>query len=151
MTLRWIQERYEAEVVTLTVNLGQPDEDREVVTAKARGLGALDAIVVDARSSPYALSDRALAGFGESGGGFSQTACPRFIELFTLQSRMAHRLRNRVEGEGMTSLLYELIGRVVVAALRFRYRNQLRIAAGVGIAGVALAGLLAARRVPPEG
>ena len=25
--LRWIQERYGAEVVTLTVNLGQPDEN----------------------------------------------------------------------------------------------------------------------------
>jgi argininosuccinate synthase len=53
-----------------------------------------------ARSSPYALYDRALAGFGESGGEFSQAASPGFIELFTLQSRMAHRLRDRVEGEG---------------------------------------------------
>jgi argininosuccinate synthase len=47
--LRWIQETYEAEIVTLTVNLGQPDEDYEVVTGKARDLGAVDAIVVDAR------------------------------------------------------------------------------------------------------
>jgi argininosuccinate synthase len=48
-----------------------------------------------ARSSPYALYDRELAGFGESGGEFSQAASPGFIELFTLQSRMAHRIRNR--------------------------------------------------------
>ena len=47
--LRWIQERYGAEVVTLTVNLGQPGEDWDVVVGKARDLGALDAIVVDAR------------------------------------------------------------------------------------------------------
>src|SRR5881398_1681322 len=47
--LRWIQERYGAEVVTLTVNLGQPDEDWDVVVGKARDLGAVDAIVVDAR------------------------------------------------------------------------------------------------------
>ena len=47
--LRWIQEQYGAEVVTLTVNLGQPDEDWEVVVGKARDLGAVDAIVVDAR------------------------------------------------------------------------------------------------------
>jgi argininosuccinate synthase len=47
--LRWIQETYEAEIVTLTVNLGQPGEDYEVVTAKAKELGAIDAIVVDAR------------------------------------------------------------------------------------------------------
>ena len=50
---------------------------------------------VVARSSPYALYDRALASFGESGGDFSQDASPGFIELFTLQSRMAHRVRNR--------------------------------------------------------
>ena len=50
------------------------------------------------RSSPYALYDQALAGFGESGGEFSQQASPGFIELFTLQSRMAHRVRNRVGG-----------------------------------------------------
>src|SRR3954471_13316110 len=47
--LHWIQDRYEAEVVTLTVNLGQPDEDWDVVVGKARDLGALDAIIVDAR------------------------------------------------------------------------------------------------------
>jgi argininosuccinate synthase len=54
------------------------------------------------RSSPYALYDRSLASFGESGGDFSQQASPGFIELFTLQSRMAHRVRNenREGGEG---------------------------------------------------
>jgi argininosuccinate synthase len=50
-----------------------------------------------ARSSPFALYDRSLAGFGESGGEFSQAASPGFIELFTLQSRMAHRVRNPEE------------------------------------------------------
>jgi argininosuccinate synthase len=45
------------------------------------------------RSSPYALYDRSLASFGESGGEFSQHASPGFIELFTLQSRLAHRIR----------------------------------------------------------
>ena len=47
--LKWIQERYEAEVVALTVNLGQPDEDWEVVRGKALELGAVDSLVVDAR------------------------------------------------------------------------------------------------------
>ncbi len=48
---------------------------------------------VVARSSPYALYDAALAGFSESGGLFSQQASPGFIELWTLQSRMAWRVR----------------------------------------------------------
>jgi argininosuccinate synthase len=50
---------------------------------------------VVARSSPNALYDEALAGFGESGGLFSQQSSPGFIELWTLQSRMAYKIRNR--------------------------------------------------------
>jgi argininosuccinate synthase len=46
------------------------------------------------RSSLNAVYDKALASFGESGGLFSQTASPGFIELWSLQSRMAWRLRN---------------------------------------------------------
>jgi argininosuccinate synthase len=52
-----------------------------------------------ARRSPNSLYDPALAGFGESGGLFSQQASPGFIELWSLQSRMAYRIRNR-EGGG---------------------------------------------------
>ncbi len=47
--LRWIQERYDAEVVTLTVNLGQPGEDYEVIEGKARQIGAVECHLVDAR------------------------------------------------------------------------------------------------------
>jgi len=50
---------------------------------------------VIARSAPHALYDPALAGFGESGGLFSQQSSPGFIELWSLQSRMAHQVRNR--------------------------------------------------------
>jgi argininosuccinate synthase len=47
--LKWIQEQYGADVVALTVDLGQPGEDYEVVRGKALDLGAVDARVVDAR------------------------------------------------------------------------------------------------------
>jgi argininosuccinate synthase len=50
---------------------------------------------VVARESPNAVYDQALASFAESGGLFSQHASPGFIELWSLQSRMAHRLRER--------------------------------------------------------
>jgi len=52
------------------------------------------------RSSPNAVYDADLASFAESGGLFSQSASPGFIELWSLQSRMAHRIRERGEGEG---------------------------------------------------
>ena len=47
--LKWIQDEYDAEVVALSVDLGQPGEDWEVVRGKALKLGALDCHVVDAR------------------------------------------------------------------------------------------------------
>jgi argininosuccinate synthase len=53
---------------------------------------------VVARESPNAVYDPALATFAESGGLFSQHAAPGFIELWTLQSRMAYRLRERDSG-----------------------------------------------------
>ena len=51
------------------------------------------------RSSPNAVYDADLASFAESGGLFSQTASPGFIELWSLQSRLAHRIRERPAGE----------------------------------------------------
>jgi argininosuccinate synthase len=47
--LKWIQDEYDAEVVALTVNLGQPGEDFDLVKGKSLQLGALDCVVVDAR------------------------------------------------------------------------------------------------------
>src|SRR3954467_2423375 len=47
--LKWIQDSYDAEVVCLTVNLGQPGEDYAVIEDKAKQLGALEGHVVDAR------------------------------------------------------------------------------------------------------
>src|SRR5688572_938543 len=69
--LKWIQDEYEAEVVALTVNLGQPGEDYEVVKGKAMHLGALDCHVVDAREEfarEYVLP--AIKANGLYGGGY---------------------------------------------------------------------------------
>src|SRR4051794_1308860 len=69
--LKWIQDEYEAEVVALTVNLGQPGEDYEVVKGKALHLGALECHVVDAREEfarDYVLP--AIKANGLYGGGY---------------------------------------------------------------------------------
>jgi argininosuccinate synthase len=50
--------------------------------------------VVTQRRSPNALYDRSLATF-DADASFSQNASPGFIELFSLQSRMAHRISER--------------------------------------------------------
>jgi len=49
--LRWIQDEYEAEVVALTINLGQPGEDYDIVRDKALRIGAVEHHVVDARQT----------------------------------------------------------------------------------------------------
>ena len=47
--LKWIQDEYDAEIVALTVNLGQPGEDFDVIRDKALRLGALECRLIDAR------------------------------------------------------------------------------------------------------
>ena len=89
--LKWIQDEYEAEVVALTVNLGQPGEDYEVVRGKALHLGALDCHVVDAREEfahDYVLP--AIKANGLYGGGyplFTALGRPLIAKLAVEQAR----------------------------------------------------------------
>jgi argininosuccinate synthase len=73
------------------------DSANQLVTGEVTVKLYKGSATVVARSSPYALYDRSLTSFGESGGEFSQAASPGFIELFTLQTRMAHRIRSRAD------------------------------------------------------
>ncbi len=47
--LKWIQEEYKAEVIALTIDIGQQTDDLEEIRKKALDLGATQAIVVDAK------------------------------------------------------------------------------------------------------
>jgi len=47
--LKWIQDEYDAEVVALCIDLGQPEDDFEAILQKAVDLGAVESLVVDAR------------------------------------------------------------------------------------------------------
>ena len=48
--LKWIQEEYEAEVIALTIDIGQVADNLEQIKSKAFDLGAKDAVVYDAKS-----------------------------------------------------------------------------------------------------
>jgi argininosuccinate synthase len=89
--LKWIQDRYEAEIVALTVNLGQPGEDYDVVVGKARDLGALDAIVVDAReefATEYVLpAIKANAVYGDAYPLFTALGRPLIAKLAVEHAR----------------------------------------------------------------
>lgn len=47
--LKWIQDNYHCEVVTLTINIGQTADDLEMIKNKALKLGAKEAVVYDAK------------------------------------------------------------------------------------------------------
>jgi len=47
--LKWIQDHYKAEVITLTLDIGQQKDDLEAVKQKALLFGAVKAIVLDAK------------------------------------------------------------------------------------------------------
>lgn len=47
--LKWIKDNYKAEVITLTIDLGQQNDDMEKIKAKALRLGASKAFVIDAK------------------------------------------------------------------------------------------------------
>ncbi len=48
--LKWIQEEYEVEVIALTIDIGQVADNLNEIKAKALNLGAIDAIVYDAKT-----------------------------------------------------------------------------------------------------
>jgi argininosuccinate synthase len=77
---------------------GDLDAYMDSVNAQVTGTIGLKlykgSVRVVTRESPHAVYDAALASFAQSGGLFSQSASPGFIELWSLQSRMAWHLRN---------------------------------------------------------
>lgn len=48
--LKWIQDEYQAEVVALTIDIGQQADDLEEIRKKAIKLGAIKALVIDAKN-----------------------------------------------------------------------------------------------------
>src|SRR5437764_9786321 len=89
--LKWIQDRYDAEVVCLTVDLGQPGEDWEVIRAKALRLGARECHVADAREEfareYLARSIKANALYGGGYPLFTALGRPLIAKLAVEQAR----------------------------------------------------------------
>jgi argininosuccinate synthase len=89
--LKWIQDEYDAEVVCLTVNLGQPGEDYAVIEGKALALGALECHVIDAREQfaheYVAPAIRANALYGGGYPLFTALGRPLIAKLAVEQAR----------------------------------------------------------------
>ena len=95
--LKWIQDRYEAEVVCLTVNLGQPGEDYAVIEGKApRWVRWSATSWTRARSSPASTSQPAIKANALYGGGYPLfTALGRpLIAKLAVEYAQTQRLRH---------------------------------------------------------
>src|ERR1700742_2754442 len=92
--LKWIQDSYDAEVVTLTVNLGQPGEDYGVIEDKAKRLGAVECHVVDAREQFavefLAPAIKANAVYGNGYPLFTALGRPLIAQLAVEQARASN-------------------------------------------------------------
>jgi argininosuccinate synthase len=51
VAIKWLQDRYQAEIVALTVDVGAQDKDLERIREKALKIGAVKALVIDAKES----------------------------------------------------------------------------------------------------
>jgi argininosuccinate synthase len=49
VAIKWIAEKYNAEVITLTIDLGANDRDMAQIREKALSTGAIDAIIIDSK------------------------------------------------------------------------------------------------------
>ncbi|MBT3464164.1 argininosuccinate synthase [archaeon] len=67
--LKWIQDKYKAEVITLTMDLGQQVDDLKKIKAKALKLGALKAYVVDAKDE---FADKYLSKMIKANGTYQE-------------------------------------------------------------------------------
>ena len=65
--LKWIKDHYKCEVVALTLDLGQQGENLDEIKAKALALGAVKAIVLDAREE---FADKYLAKAIKANGSY---------------------------------------------------------------------------------
>ncbi len=73
--LKWIQEQYEADVIALTINIGQTADDLVAIKEKAIQLGAKDAIVYDAKEEFADLCAMAIKANADYQGGYA-LGCP---------------------------------------------------------------------------
>mmetsp|Transcript_21958 Transcript_21958/g.43623 ORF Transcript_21958/g.43623 Transcript_21958/m.43623 type:complete len:437 (+) Transcript_21958:55-1365(+) len=101
--LKWIQEEYDAEVVALTIDIGQVADNLDEIKAKALKLGAKDCIVYDAkeRFADQLLSEAIKANADYQGG--YHLGCPlgRVI-ISQVAVEMAEKYECQVIGHGCT-------------------------------------------------
>ncbi|MEI8229905.1 MAG: argininosuccinate synthase [Candidatus Peregrinibacteria bacterium] len=101
--LKWIQDEYDAEVIALTVGVGQLHEDLEAAQQKALKFGAKEAYIVDA-SDRFAdeLLTRAIKANADYQGGYHLSTPLGRVTLSQVAVEYAHKTGATVIAHGST-------------------------------------------------
>lgn len=101
--LKWIQEEYSCDVVALTIDLGQSVDDLDAIKQKALDLGAVEAIVYDAKDefADIILSEAIKANADYQGGYALSTPLGR-VEISKVAVRIAKEHGCEVIAHGCT-------------------------------------------------
>jgi argininosuccinate synthase len=73
--LKWIQQEYDCKVIALTIDIGQKKDNLEQIREKALMLGAIEAIVIDAKKDFAQLCMEAVKSNADYQGGYA-LGCP---------------------------------------------------------------------------
>ncbi|TFG64993.1 MAG: argininosuccinate synthase, partial [Nitrospirales bacterium] len=101
--LKWIQEAYDCSIVALTVDVGQLHEDLEAVKAKAIKLGAVEAVVIDAKEEfAEKILTRAIKANADYQGGYPLSTRLARVTLSEIAVRVAKERGIKVIAHGST-------------------------------------------------
>ena len=101
--LKWIQEAYNCSIVALTVDVGQLHEDLEAVKAKAIKLGAVEAVVIDAKEEfAENILARAIKANADYQGGYPLSTPLARVTLSEIAVRVAKERGIQVIAHGST-------------------------------------------------
>ncbi|HEX9153754.1 MAG TPA: argininosuccinate synthase [Candidatus Saccharimonadales bacterium] len=101
--LKWIQEEYECDVITLTFDIGQTVDDLEAIKQKALSLGAKDAIICDAKKE-FAdnILAQAIKANADYQGGYALSTCLGRVIISEIAVKVAHEKGCQVIAHGCT-------------------------------------------------
>lgn len=101
--LKWIQEQYKCKVVTLTVDIGQTTDDLVAIEKKAKKLGAIKTITVDAKQAfADKLLAKAIKANADYQGGYALSTPLGRVIISELAVKYAHENNCQVVAHGAT-------------------------------------------------
>ena len=101
--LKWVQEEYNCEVITLTLNIGQTADDLEAIKQKAIKLGAKKAIVYDAKDEfANTVLAKAIKANADYQGGYTLSAPLGRITISEIAVKIAKEYNCQVVAHGAT-------------------------------------------------